>query len=747
VTAARRQLVAAVLWAASSACAGGAEVPAERVDRAIDRAVAFLRTTIGKSGQCRKDFSADDDNHGGVTALVVYALAWARLDDQDPVMRRAIDWLCKARLKGTYAVSMRACALAMLKDPKYLPLLKRDAGWLLKAPNRRGGYTYDSQGREDTGVFDNSNTQMAMLGVAAAAQAGVDIPEAYWRMMERHWTATQHTDGGWGYRGRPEDGQGKTYGSMTAAGLASMYICLNHMPRGAFDNTRKPPRHEAVDDALAWLEDRCAVDENPVLGPNHYYYWMYSLARVGAASGRKYIAGRDWYARGAARLLRLQHADGSWGYVGAVRETCFVLLFLTRSRPGVLLNKLRYTGWWNARPRDAANLVRWISYHLEHPLGWQSIGFDAVMADWHEAPILYLSGAGPFDVSDAQVRRLRTFVLQGGTILTEAAGSNPGFTLDVRRLCARMFPAWPLRPLDANHPIYTCHFAPETDRSLAAVDNGVRPLVIHSPRDLSLALQMGAHRSEDRAAFELAANIALFVTDSALPTRRQPRAWPAEPDVQPAATVRVARLDHPGNSDPEPLAWQRLSRLAAARHRLRLRVDGPMDIAELTAARWPVAAITGTEAFELSDRQAAVLKRYLADGGTLIADAAGGSRAFARAVEEHLLPLLPAGRLEPITLRHPIFRRPVEIERVRYTRALSLLLGTRRRRPRLEGVRLGDRLAVIYSRDDLTAGLAGCRRHGLRGYAPPTAVDLMINILHYAARSDRPKAATRPSKP
>ena len=69
-----------------------------------------------------------------------------------------------------------------------------------------------------------------------------------------------------------------------------------------------------------------------------------------------------------------------------------------------------------------------------------------------------------------------------------------------------------------------------------------------------------------------------------------------------------------------------------------------------------------------------------------------------------------------------------------YRRGLALALGLARREPRLRGILDGDRLAIIYSRDDLTAALVGYQFHGIRGYSPRTAEKLMANIICYVAR-------------
>ena len=52
--------------------------------------------------------------------------------------------------------------------------------------------------------------------------------------------------------------------------------------------------------------------------------------------------------------------------------------------------------------------------------------------------------------------------------------------------------------------------------------------------------------------------------------------------------------------------------------------------------------------------------------------------------------------------------------------------------PHLQGIRVGDRTAVFFSPEDLSAGLVGNDGDGIVGYAPDTATALMRNVLLYA---------------
>ena len=68
---------------------------------------------------------------------------------------------------------------------------------------------------------------------------------------------------------------------------------------------------------------------------------------------------------------------------------------------------------------------------------------------------------------------------------------------------------------------------------------------------------------------------------------------------------------------------------------------------------------------------------------------------------------------------------------------LSYRLATGRVRtltePRLRTIIHQGRLAIIFSREDLTAGLLGYPCWGLSGYVPESAFELMRNIVLYAS--------------
>ncbi len=726
------------------ALAGGRPVGAPTgadVDRALQTARTFLIDRLDANGVCLGEYPPGDVRHAGRTALVLYALTACGADPlADANLTPSVEWLVSARPSGTYGVSMRLCALTGLDAEEASEAVRRtcreDLAWLLRAAGADGRYGYGSLDGAPGGDYDNSNAQMAALAVASAASAGAEVPASYWQTVRRWWQRQQQPDGGWGYRIPEGMHRVKSYGSMTAAGLATLMVCSEHIDDRAVLRCAPTREDRAISSAWDWLAERYSPRANPGKTVQWYYYWLFSLQRVGLAGGRRTIAGHDWYAQGAREVLRRQRSDGSWGLGDRVEETCFAMLFLARGRRPIVISKLKYPGRWNARPRDAAHFARWMGRQLETTVNWQVVDVDADPRFWRDCPILYVSGAGPVRLSDKQVARLRQYVLRGGMIVSEAACNNGDFTLDMRRVYARLFPGRRLEASEGKTPLAELFQRVEDPRGVLTVSNQVRILAVHAPRQLSLSL----HRWRDEAdpgAFQTLANAYMLAAGSRLRRGDEMPAWPDAPELtDPRASISIARLRYEGNWNPEPLAWERLSLLLAERYRIRLSLAKPVAVDELSVADHTIAVLTGTEDVRFSSAQKAALRRFLAAGGTLLIDAAGGSRAFAQAVQRDIVPLVSGGYVRRLPATHEVYRDgPTRASEVRYRPAFAAKLGDDRRTPRVVGVEDGRGIRIFLSREDWTAAMTGYAYHGLSGYSPDSAVKLLANVLTYASRA------------
>ncbi|GAF96947.1 unnamed protein product, partial [marine sediment metagenome] len=276
-------------------------------------------------------------------------------------------------------------------------------------------------------------------------------------------------------------------------------------------------------------------------------YFLYGVERVGLASGFKYFGSHDWYKLGATRLLQMQAGDGSWrGKYAGVVSTAFAILFLVRGQHAVAFNKLEHEGTdWNNRPRDLAGLTRWMSGSLERQLNWQIISMKSPVEEWHDAPILYISGAQDPNMTDEHIAKLRTFVQQGGMILSVTECGGRGFYNGIRKLYDKMLPDYKLKRVQPGHDLYNIHHKLYGRPVFYEVNNGIRPLVIHTDMDLAKSWQLQLRRTS-AADFQAPSNVLMYVTDKGLLRNRGVSHWPAKPKNAPGRTIKIARLKHKG---------------------------------------------------------------------------------------------------------------------------------------------------------------------------------------------------------
>jgi hypothetical protein len=193
-----------------------------------------------------------------------------------------------------------------------------------------GGWRYG----QASGDADLSATQIVLLGLRAASQAGYPIEKVSprtWELAAKYAQNCQNADGGFGYQvGQPSGG------SMTACGVGCLLICKEQME---LKGQALPPTIDAaIQRGMEWLDKNFTAEQNPggEHGGGHLFYYLYGVERVGDLSGRKEFNGKDWYTRGATLLVDRQEPDGKWVDATSFRPhdvlgTTLALLFLKRA--------------------------------------------------------------------------------------------------------------------------------------------------------------------------------------------------------------------------------------------------------------------------------------------------------------------------------------------------------------------------------------------------------------------------------
>lgn len=743
----------------------------EQVEAAIKKAVAFIYKQqqnanweiVPRPDPTKNHSDVQGWQFGGVSAVALCALLYAGESPQQPQIKQGIEWLKRTEMYGIYAMGFRCQVWSMVPEsPGIRQIAARDRDYLMAAAypggENVGMYPYylyaGKRGGGGTDWYDHSVSQYGVLGMWAISQLNVEIPTAYWAMVEAGWKSHQRPTGGWGYRltDKKPDSTRETV-AMTAAGLASLFITQEMLHANDGLKCNGNYRDEHIERALHWISANFHKFRD-----NRPHYALYGVERIGVASGYKYFGNLNWYQVGADYLVSTQHSDGSWGGQNdhdnpkKIPDTAFGLMFLARGRAPVMMNKLDYTPQqvgpkgnsvsWNQRSREVANVARWTGNQIERDLNWQIVNLAAPVRELHDAPILWISGSAALSFKPEEMAKLKQFVEEGGIILGNADCGNRLFADSFRELGHKLFPAYKFEELPVDHPIYTSQqFKRKAWRQapfLQHLSNGARVLMLLFPNaDPARGWQTRSFAGGEREPLaQIMANIFLYAVDKKnLRYKGQTILVEKDPKIKPAQTLKLARLEYDGNWDPEPGGWRRLETLMHNAHKTDLSVT-PVKLGEgtLPAGGFGVAHLTGTGKIKLTEAQRGEIKKFVEAGGTLVVDAAGGKAEFDETIRAELAGIFPEAKdLPMLKPDHAVYSTGQKLTDFEYRTFAKKTLVTRKT-PRLCGLEKGGKVKVFLSSEDLSVGLVGQSVDGIVGYEPQTASSIMSNVLLYAAK-------------
>jgi squalene-hopene/tetraprenyl-beta-curcumene cyclase len=303
----------------------------------IGKGVAFMRTQQQENGA----LSANPRTGVGPTAVVVTGLLRAGVSPDDPMVKKAVDYLLTfAKENGAIAspseqlanyetcVVMLALSLAN-SSGQYDEILKRaDAFIRGQQFTEDNGITPDNPnygGAGYNGRADMSSTHFLIeaLRIASKGPDDPDIQKALVFVSRCQNLESEHNNspkvplnpdggfyysmenGGRSYAGETENGGLRSYGSMTYAGFKSiLYAGL----------TATDPRYHAAE---SWLKKNYSINSNPGLGQRGLYYYYQLMGQTLAVAGLKTFktddgVEHDWQSELIEILALRQLPNGSW---------------------------------------------------------------------------------------------------------------------------------------------------------------------------------------------------------------------------------------------------------------------------------------------------------------------------------------------------------------------------------------------------------------------------------------------------
>jgi len=426
--------------------------------------------------------------------------------------------------------------------------------------------------------------------------------------------------------------------------------------------------------------------------------------------------------------------------------------------PPVLVGKLQYGQrlraiapdgreyffWdWNSDPGDLEHLFGWVNPRLGVRFRHENFPLAQLSAAVR-VPAVYLHGHLGFTLTEQEVKGLREYLLAGGTLFANAGCGNQQFIDAFRREIVRVFPEKTLFRLPPDHPLYHAFYLieevtfrpavgiPQGRPVLEGINLGCRTAVFFTPFDV--ACGWDGHSPESNRGYSIPDARRLGTNFIAyLLQYRQLSRYLAQPKVVLTGATEghefvFAQIVHQGDWNPDERGVTNLLQRLARETNLRVAPQPkPIVLEEADLFDYPFLYLTGHRDFQFSEAAVKKLRRYLQQGGFLLADSCCGRLTFDAAFRREIARVLPNVPLTPLPPNHPVYGTHYTLRQVAYTPEVEGQTG-----PTLEGITLGGHLAVVYSKYDLGCGWEQFPCPFCRGYKPATAFQLGVNAIVYA---------------
>jgi hypothetical protein len=222
---------------------------------------------------------------------------------------------------------------------------------------------------------------------------------------------------------------------------------------------------------------------------------------------------------------------------------------------------------------------------------------------------------------------------------------------------------------------------------------------------------------------------------------------PSDAEIRKTA-FKLLTPEQKDSTEGDPQKMEALLKPKVEELKAKLAIEEQARLAKM--ARFKVAHLTGTTKFNLDEAQTDELRKFVANGGTLVIDSGGGSANFNLAAEDLLTKLFPDSAQKamqlPLPPESPLYTLDgFKIDAVQYRLFARTMLGNLRT-GRVCGIPVNGRIAVYFSKEDISAGLVGQPTDGIIGYTPDTATPMMRNIILIASPPPPPPPpATAPA--
>jgi len=196
-----------------------------------------------------------------------------------------------------------------------------------------------------------------------------------------------------------------------------------------------------------------------------------------------------------------------------------------RPREQLLFPQLVHDGNWNPNPSAIPLFLKELASNTSIAVRFERKAMEIKDPALFEHPLLYMTGSWNPGFGRDEVVLLRRYLLNGGTLIADAASGRTEFDAAFRSLAAELYPDNPLQVLPPDHPVFTCfhtlntltlhHELEPIEPIIEAVNVDGRPVMLYSRYGLGdgWAHQFSAYARcyNTIDALKLATNLIVFV--------------------------------------------------------------------------------------------------------------------------------------------------------------------------------------------------------------------------------------------
>jgi hypothetical protein len=119
------------------------------------------------------------------------------------------------------------------------------------------------------------------------------------------------------------------------------------------------------------------------------------------------------------------------------------------------IKKIRYTGDWDAAPQALRNLLVALNRTAGLAVSTRPRDLQILDPQLTRTAIMYMHGRHDFALGKAEQDKLREYIVQGGSLFSDACCGVPAYDRSFRRLMEQLFKDNPLKRIPPDHELFT----------------------------------------------------------------------------------------------------------------------------------------------------------------------------------------------------------------------------------------------------------------------------------------------------